>query len=242
MAMVPTPTNFAGVTAPVHDPLYPTYGTTSDDTVSGSPRSEAIPLLAGNDRVTASEGHDSINGGTGIDTMVYPLSRSAYVLRMMADDQYRVEKPAASGLFTYTDYLVDVERLKFSDGPLALDLDGHAGQVAKLLGAVFGPAAITNKAYAGIGLSLLDGGMGYEALATFAMQAAGKSSHADVVALLWTNLVGTAPTAADAAPYVAMLDSGMSIGALTVMAADLPINAANIDLTGLAQSGLPYTP
>ena len=241
IALEPTPKNFAGVTAPVHDPIFPLMGTAANDSLVGRPGGEDIGLLAGNDQAMASDGHDNINGGSGIDPAVYPLSRGNYTLRLVGAGQHQVDKPSSSGLFKFTDHLVDIERLQFSDASVALELDGHAGQVAKLLGAVFGKEAIGNKAYAGAGLALLDGGMGYEALATLALQVAGKSSAADVVALLWTNLVGSAPTAADAAPYIAMLDGGMTIGALAVMAADLPLNAANIDLAGLAQTGLAYT-
>lgn len=50
------------------------------------------------------------------------------------------------------------------------------------------------------------------------------------------------PTAEQAAPYVAMLSGGMSIGALAVLAADTELNLANINLVGLAQTGLDFLP
>jgi hypothetical protein len=68
----------------------------------------------------------------------------------------------------------------------------------------------------------------------------GKSSAFEVVSMLWTNVVGTAPTAAQALPIVALLEQGMSVGQLTVLAADMPMNTANIDLVGLVQSGVEY--
>ena len=43
-----------------------------------------------------------------------------------------------------------------------------------------------------------------------------------------------------ASPFVAMLDGGMTPGALTALAANTDINAAHIDLVGLANTGLPY--
>jgi hypothetical protein len=96
---------------------------------------------------------------------------------------------------------------------VALDFDnymGNAGKVAKLLGAVFGKEAVHNKAYVGVGLRNLDGGMvKYQTLASGALEQTGKTSPADVVALL---------------------------------AAEHPLNAANIDLAGLAQTGLGYLP
>lgn len=116
--------------------------------------------------------------------------------------------------------------------------------MAKLLGAVFGKEAVHNKACVGVGLWVLDGGMvRYETLASDALALTGiKSSPADVVALLRTKLVGSAPTAAEAAPCIPMLDGGMTAGALAVMAAEHPLNAANIDLARLAQTGLKYVP
>lgn len=93
----------------------------------------------------------------------------------------------------------------------------------------------------GIGISLLDGGMSYEALMGLALNAAGATSSTSVVNLLWTNLFGTAPSASDAQPYVAMLNQKtMSAAQLGVLAADLDLNAQNINLVGLADTGLAY--
>jgi hypothetical protein len=139
------------------------------------------------------------------------------------------------------DTVAAVERLQFSDVSLALDLDGNAGKVAKILGAIFGQSAVSNKSYVGIGLSYLDSGMSYSALAALAVSVTGKSSSTEVCTLLWTNVIKTTPTAADIAPFKAMLDSGqMSIGALATLAADTSFNTANIGLVGLNQTGIEY--
>ena len=90
------------------------------------------------------------------------------------------------------------------------------------------------------GLSLLAQGMSYEALAAAAMSFAGKDGHADVVDLLWNNIVGTAIPAAERAYWIGLLDGGLSVGTLTAMAADTSLNAVNIDLAGLASTGLAY--
>lgn len=231
-ATVPSPRTWQGITAPLPEPL-PLTGAATD----------AIEAWNGLQTAEARAGDHTINAGLGYDMWAYPLARSAYTLHATATPgQYTLEKPGAAG----TDTLNDIDRLKFSDMHVALDFDnylGNAGKVAKLLGAVFGKEAVHNKAYVGVGLRHLDGGMvKYESLASSALKLTGKTSPADVVALLWTNLVGSAPTAAEAAPYIAMLDGGMTAGALAVMAAEHPLNAANIDLAGLAQTGLEYTP
>ena len=49
-----------------------------------------------------------------------------------------------------TDTLVNVERIQFSDTSLALDISGNAGQAAKILGAVFGPASVKDSDPVGI--------------------------------------------------------------------------------------------
>ena len=83
--------------------------------------------------------------------------------------------------------------------------------------------------------------MGYEQLASLAMNAAGKTTSADVVNLLWTNLFGSGPSAQQAAEYVVLLDDQkISVGGLTVLAADTGLNTANINLVGLSQTGLDY--
>jgi hypothetical protein len=64
-----------------------------------------------------------------------------------------------------------VERLQFDDGKLALDLDGNAGTVARVLGAVFGATAVVNAAYVGIGLQLADAGTSPQALVQLALDA-----------------------------------------------------------------------
>ena len=68
----------------------------------------------------------------------------------------------------------------------------------------------------------------------------GKSAPADVVKLLWGNVIGGVPGSADAQPFVDMLKGGMSIGQLTVLAADTELNATNIDLAGLVKTGIEY--
>ena len=212
-------------------------GSVFGDTLTGSTADNRLEGADGDDRFFSTAGNDVLDGGNGIDTATYVLARSAYTLRRADDGSFSVEKPDAAG----SDSLLATERLQFADTRLALDLDGAAGQTAKLLGAVFGVASLSNKAYVGIGLSLVDGGTSYVDLATLAMNAAGVTLHADVVARLWSNLFGVAPTAEQAAPFVAMLDGGTTVGALTVLAADTSFNTDNIQLTGLVQSGIEFS-
>ena len=139
------------------------------------------------------------------------------------------------------DSLQTVSRVLFTDTKVAYDLDGHAGDVAKLLGAVFGAQAVSNREYAGIGIQMLDGGVGYEDLAGLALEAAGATSAKEVCTLLWTNLFGEVPTDSDIEPYEQMLNNGqLTSSELVTLAADTDHNLTNIDFVGLSQTGLEY--
>ncbi len=135
-----------------------------------------------------------------------------------------------------------MERLKFTDKSIALDTNGNAGTTAKILGAVFGKESVNNKNYVGIGLHFLDSGWTYDNLAGLALDAAGAKTNDQIVSLLWTNVIGSKPSAADKAPYIALLENGMSAGALAHLAADSNFNTTNINLVGLVQTGISFIP
>ena len=110
---------------------------------------------------------------------------------------------------------------------------------------MFGAPAVSNKSYAGIGLQLSDGGMGYGPLMQLALDAAlgAGASHSAVVTLLYTNVVGVAPGPADLASFVGMLDRHeFTPATLGILAADHPLNTARIDLVGLALTGIEFIP
>ena len=213
-------------------------GSVFGDTFTGSAVDNRLEGSDGNDTFFSTAGDDVLQGDAGLDTAIYALARSAYTLRGAESGVPVIEKPASAG----SDSLPGTERLQFSDIRVALDIDGAAGQVAKLLGVAFGPASLANELYVGIGLSYLDAGMGYEALAALAVDAAGARSPAAVVTLLWSNLFGVAPSTEQAAPFVAMLEGGTTVGALAVLAAETSFNADNINLLGLAAAGIEYAP
>ena len=214
-------------------------GTTSYNfTTIADPANQTFTGTAANESFTGGTGNDTIDGGAGIDTSTYSGARSSYKLTLGTTTTVQDKRTAAPS--DGTDSLKNIERLKFSDFNVALDLDGHAGQAAKLLGAVFGAASVTNKQFVGIALSLLDGGVSYEQLATAALGVTGKTTHSDVVSLLWTNLFGVAPSSDQVAPIVAILDGGMSQGALTVLVADTSFNTEKINLVGLSQTGIEF--
>lgn len=191
----------------------------------------------GNDVLIGNDGSNSLDGDSGIDTVLVQAPRDNYTLSKTSGGYTVTANANPSNL----DTLTHIERLEFSDIKLALDLDGSAGEVAKLLGAVFSAAAATNQGYVGIGLTEADKGLSYEQLGEFAIHETGLTSHDEIVALLWQNLFGAAPSETEKSPYVKMLDTGeISTGNLAILAADSSINTENIHLTELVQTGVAF--
>lgn len=193
---------------------------------------------AGNDVFTLQAGNQALGGGPGIDSLVLPSPRANYVITKVGSD---------FSLFTATAQpLADlnrIERMQFADQKLALDLDGNAGTVAKILGAVFGPPSVRNAEYVGIGLQLLDGGMSYPDLMQLAITArlGANPSSALLVQTLYSNVVGAAPSGADIDALVALItDHTFTPVTLGIFAAEHALNVGHIDLVGLMQTGLEY--
>jgi hypothetical protein len=85
--------------------------------------------------------------------------------------------------------------------------------------------------------------LSYEALMQGAIDLAlgGGNTHTAVVNLLWGNVIGGVPADDVLANYVGMLDSGAhTAGSLGVLAANTDFNANNINLAGLAETGIEY--
>jgi hypothetical protein len=58
--------------------------------------------------------------------------------------------------------------------------------------------------------------------------------------LLWKNVIGSTASLADKDPFIALLENGMTAGELAHLAADTAFNTTNINLVGLAQTGIEY--
>ena len=125
---------------------------------------------------------------------------------------------------------------------VALDISGPAGQVAKILGSVFGKSYVSNTEFAGIGFAYLDGGMSYLDLCGLAAGAAGLSTPDLLVTTLLRNTTGTEPTALSKSSYLQSISSGASYASVVQQIADSSANAQSIKLTDLANTGLAYTP
>jgi hypothetical protein len=215
-------------------------GTGGHDFLSGGGGADIFHGLSGDDEVMGGGGTDYIDGSYGIDMAIYAGPRTNYAVQVLGGGRMLVTDGIGGD---GEDILLAVERLQFADGPRAFDIDGHAGDVARVLGAVFDEASLHNPAYVGIGLSLADGGMDIEALMQVALDAAlgSGATNEQVVTLLYTNIVGSAPSPADLAAYVSLLEGGEHTHAsLGVLAALSEANDAQIGIEVLGSAGIGY--
>jgi hypothetical protein len=223
------------------------------DSISGA--SAALHATLQNMEVLAyNNGHDYVGIGglevaflNGSTSAMYNKSIKNFTITPTSSGYTALAKDG-SGLFNFT----NIQRIQFNDQNLALDFanSGNASMVAQTLGAVLGAASIGNATYVGIGLKYLDQDSStdpqqkFQDLMQLALTAVlGNSpTHAQVVDVLYACVLGTHPSPAQAAPFIAMLDQGTySPASLGVMAAQTSLNNNNINLTGLIQTGLPYT-
>ena len=195
--------------------------------------------LVVNDTIKGQPGTDFFDGGLGIDTVVYSGPQERYSITK-SGNRYVVSEPTGSD---DTDYLSNIERLQFSNGKVALDLGGNAGQAARLIGALLGPSFIKDKALAGVVIGLIDQDYSIESIAnlglntSFYLALAGSTKNEDFVNHVFRNVVGRPPEANEQKTYVDMLYAGTSQAALAVMAAGTEFTASQIGLTGLTSHG-----
>jgi hypothetical protein len=103
-----------------------------------------ITGTAGADTLKPGAGNTAVDGGAGLDTAVYTGSRSNFSVAQEAWGFGVTDKTGNNG----HDALINVERVQFDDGWLALDIDGSAGQIFRLYSAAFGrPAEAAGMGY-----------------------------------------------------------------------------------------------
>lgn len=184
---------------------------------------------------------ESFDGLGGVDTLVLQGLRADYTLSLSGQSWLIADGVAGRD---NSDSVQQLERLKFADVNLALDLNGIAGSTARLMGVVLGSDALANREWVGIGLQLADAGTSASALSNLALQVALGFSYSNeqVVNLLYSNLFNTAPDPSTRAALTGLLNSGAYTPAsLVQLAANTDLNATNIGLVGLQSQGLEYS-
>ena len=174
------------------------------DLVLGTELNDQIIAGAGNDLVLASGGADTVFGGDGVD--IFRLSGTA--------ENYKVEVGADS-IVVGTNSLIDVERIGFSDGTLAFDFDGAAGQAYRIYQAAFArtpdPEGLSFWINAmDNGTSLQDVATGFLGSAEFTAVYGAAPTIEDYVSSLYENILGRTADTDGYQFWVGKLHDGLS--------------------------------
>lgn len=217
-------------------------GGSQNEQLAAGDGSSLVAGGAGDDRIIAGHGTQYLFGDSGRDTVVFATSRGGQTM----------SHSGAALLITGTlgsHILQGVERIEFADHKFAFDLEGGAAaaNAARLLGAGLDRSGLTPQ-LVGMALAQFDQGFSMLQVAEIALaspQILGIPglTNGVFVDTVYLNVVGRAPSTAEHDYFTGLLvgsGGAMSRAELLVLAANTPVNAVNIDLVGLQQSGLEY--
>ena len=214
--------------------------------------SDILTGNAGNNRLAGLGGNDTLDGGAGTDTAVFTGARAGYSFVKSANGAMVVtDNTGTEG----TDTLINIERLKFSDISIALDVGAtqSGGQAQLLLGAVLGKDLLaTKKPLVGVGIDLFDQGYSLQQLSGAVMRldiwgvlANGgqpSATNAQIASYLLTTVNKAAPDAVTLAAAVTALntETGAAQGNFLWHLAESAANQVQVGLVGLATTGLEF--
>lgn len=198
---------------------------------------------AGHEVFRAQQGDDTFAAGPGLDTVVYGGEAADYQWSRDAQGHWSVRSDAQDG---GRDLLQGVERLQFADHAVALDLDGAAGQAARLLAAAKGADALEDRALLGELIAYVDA-VGAQALAREVQHngvldaLVGGDSLQALVTLLYQNVAGHAPSELEMHQVLELAaEQQWDRADVLSFATQLPQTAQLIGLPELMVQGLAY--
>ena len=194
---------------------------------------------SGDDILTAPAGSVRIDGGAGLDVVIFAGNRAGYQVK--AGSEGFLVTATSSGI---TDILVGVERVQFADRSVALDVDGAAGRLYRLYEATFDRAP--DAAGLGYWLQGADGGQTLSNVAqVFAQspeftQLYGMLDNAGFLTQLYANVLDRAYDQAGFAYWLDVLGNGAARG--NVLAEFSESAEFRATLVGALSDGVDYLP
>jgi uncharacterized protein YkwD len=180
-----------------------------DTDATGTPVTASTPIVGTPQRDTfaATSGNDVIDGLANLDTMTIAATRATATIAKAG----AVLTVTGTGLGT--DTFTNIERLSFSNGTLAFDLDGNAGQTYRLYQAAF--ARTPDTAGLGHNTRIIDGGMTLKDMsaafigsAEFIARYGQNTSNTTFITALYQNVLGRGPDSAGLAGWQQRLADG----------------------------------
>lgn len=223
-------------------------GSAGADIVSGAGGNDTINGGSGDDFITGGLGNDSITGGSGVDVLAISSARSATAVTITSPSALTATVQTVGVGGDGVDSTTGLERFKFTDMALAIDLNGAAGVAAKVVGALLGAVYVQDRDVMGSVLDQADTGMTQAQLAAYVASTAlfatlaGSHSNTDFVSQVFESVYLRPPTPAESLAYVDALNTGAQTqGSLGGAMSDASENLVNIDFVGLQSSGFSYT-
>jgi len=193
-----------------------------------------------NNSFTPGAGNNAIDGMGGIDTVVYNGASSNFAIERGIYGVSVTDRTGALG----TDNLVNVERIQFSDGWKALDINGVAGQAYRLYEAALGRPA--EKAGLGYWMWRTENGLTLQQMASeftkqkeFAELYGANPTDAQFLRQLYLNILDREPDAAGYDYWVGRI-VGSSREQIMIEFSEGFENQAQV--IGSIQNGMDYTP
>ena len=211
-----------------------------------------LVTTANNDILSGTPGNELIDGLAGTDTVRYSGNRADYTLERFDNVYVLTDNSGRDG----TDTLLNIERIKFADLGIALDvgLTQSAGKAQLLLGAVLGKDLLAQKKpLLGTVIDLFDQGftmqqfsgaiMRLDIWGVLANGGNATASNTQIANYLMTTVIKTAPFAGTLAAAVAALntETGPEQGNFLAQLAQSFDNQVQVGLVGLANTTLATT-
>ncbi len=196
---------------------------------------------AGSDQLTGTAGNNALSGLGGIDTAVYAGARSNYTVALDTNGYTVNAKTGTDGL----DALIGVERIKFSDANVAIDINGIGGQAYRLYQAAYDRAP--DLGGVGFWIAKMDQGVSFSAVAAafldqpeFISLYGANSTNTTFVSKLYQHVLHRPLDQAGADFWVKQLDNGTARGEVLKGFSESNENVAQ--LVGTIQNGFEYIP
>jgi hypothetical protein len=208
--------------------------------VSSTPAASSVTNLAfsgATHALAAVAGESKVTGQAGLDTLAYASARAGATI-VNQGTGFSVTDAAGNHAT-----VSNVERLKFSDGMVALDVNGTAGQAYRLYQAAFDRTP--DKAGLGYWIAMLDKGMdlaqaaaGFASSAEFANLYGAHPTDAQFVQALYQNVLHRAGDSAGADFWMHALQSSVSRADVLAHFSESAENQAQV--VGSIQNGIDY--